>query len=141
MGMCRLPGYPHHRRIDVKVYKPEHFAFALLSFTGSDHFNRSMRYFAKRKGLSLSDKSLCKAVRVKGEKVHVGDAMPCFTEREIFAALGLEYVRPTERNTYENFGDNKYVDSDDEEMSNLVRGFKQENGGQMEEPESDAETP
>jgi hypothetical protein len=32
------------------------FAFALLYFTGSDHFNRSMRLFASKKGYSLSDK-------------------------------------------------------------------------------------
>jgi DNA polymerase lambda len=35
-----------HRRIDIKVYPRDSFGFALLYFTGSDHFNRSMRLFA-----------------------------------------------------------------------------------------------
>ena len=65
MGICRLDSLPH-RRIDVKVYAPQHYACALLYFTGSDHFNRSMRYYAKklgwegnrRQGYSLSDKGI-----------------------------------------------------------------------------------
>lgn len=46
------------------------FGFALLYFTGSDHFNCSMRFFAKMKGLSLSDKGLQPVNRVSGKKVH-----------------------------------------------------------------------
>ncbi|RHY30468.1 hypothetical protein DYB32_004294 [Aphanomyces invadans] len=38
-----------HRRIDLKVYPRNLFGFAQLYFTGSDHFNRSMRAFAKTK--------------------------------------------------------------------------------------------
>jgi DNA polymerase lambda len=40
----------------VQTYPRSMFAFALLYFTGSDHFNRSMRLFASKKGYSLSDK-------------------------------------------------------------------------------------
>ena len=71
MGVIKLPetadsGKRYHRRIDIKVYPPEQYAFALLYFTGSDHFNRSMRYYAKklgwegnrRQGYSLSDKGI-----------------------------------------------------------------------------------
>jgi len=38
-----------HRRLDLKVYPPEEDAYALLYFTGSDHFNRSMRHYAKQR--------------------------------------------------------------------------------------------
>jgi DNA polymerase/3'-5' exonuclease PolX len=37
------------------VYAPEALPFALLYFTGSDYFNRSMRWWAKKKGISLND--------------------------------------------------------------------------------------
>ena len=46
------------------------FAFAVLYFTGSGHFNMSMRAFAKAKGLKLSDKGLFKVNTVNGREVH-----------------------------------------------------------------------
>ena len=49
---------PVHRRIDIKVYETDAFPTALLYFTGSDKFNRSMRLWAKRKGYALQDKGL-----------------------------------------------------------------------------------
>ena len=55
MGICVFQDKLHHR-IDIKYYPRDEFAFALLYFTGSDHFNRSMRLFARRKGIMLSDK-------------------------------------------------------------------------------------
>lgn len=58
-----------HRRIDLKIYPRESFGFALLYFTGSDHFNRSMRLYAQKNGYSLSDHGLARAERVEGEKV------------------------------------------------------------------------
>ena len=54
MGIARLPGGTLHRRIDIKLYPADEFAFALLYFTGSDHFNRSMCWHAKRYGYTLS---------------------------------------------------------------------------------------
>jgi hypothetical protein len=87
MGVCRLPpeanGSGTHRRIDIRMIPRESWACALLYFTGSDHFNRhrptdyfslslslfsgpsnrwslcrSMRLWARRNGLSLSEKDL-----------------------------------------------------------------------------------
>ena len=50
-----------HRRVDIKVYRPEEYPFALLYFTGSGYFNRSMRWWAQTKfGLSLNDKGLAR---------------------------------------------------------------------------------
>jgi hypothetical protein len=58
MGVCKLPNQAKaiHRRIDIKIYPHELLPFAMLYFTGSDHFNRSMRLYAKKRGFSLSDK-------------------------------------------------------------------------------------
>jgi hypothetical protein len=41
MGVCRvLHPHSHHRRIDIKIYPKYLYPFAILYFTGSDHFNR-----------------------------------------------------------------------------------------------------
>lgn len=53
------------------------FAFAVLYFTGSGHFNMSMRSFAKMKGLKLSDKGLCRVNTVNGKEVHKFDSYRC----------------------------------------------------------------
>lgn len=79
------------------------WAWATLYFTGSDHFNRSMRFWAKRNGLSLSDKGLTMAVRNGNDKVSVSRSVYCATEEDIFEHLGLEYVPPHERNCFDYF--------------------------------------
>ncbi|KAH9382979.1 hypothetical protein HPB48_023616 [Haemaphysalis longicornis] len=59
MGVCRLPeAGSKHRRLDIFVVPQEEFACSLLAFTGSAHFNRSMRLLARRKGMSLNDHGL-----------------------------------------------------------------------------------
>ena len=77
------------RRIDIKVYQKNLFPFALLYFTGSAFFNRSMRLFAKHKGFHLSDKEL--SLRKSGVKII------CNEEKDIFEKLGIEYKEPWER--------------------------------------------
>eukprot|EP00698_Gefionella_okellyi_P001644 TRINITY_DN11547_c0_g1_i1.p1 TRINITY_DN11547_c0_g1~~TRINITY_DN11547_c0_g1_i1.p1 ORF type:complete len:771 (+),score=184.38 TRINITY_DN11547_c0_g1_i1:241-2313(+) len=96
MGVCCVPG-SKHRRIDIKMYPFNEYAFALLYFTGSGYFNRSMRLFAEKKGFSLSDKSLTCVIRDRFGVVHAGRTIPCHTERQIFEALGLEYRTPAQR--------------------------------------------
>mmetsp|Transcript_24235 Transcript_24235/g.71155 ORF Transcript_24235/g.71155 Transcript_24235/m.71155 type:complete len:598 (-) Transcript_24235:115-1908(-) len=94
MGIAKLPGRALSdpvRRVDIKVYSQKAFPFAELYFTGSAHFNRSMRLWAKKKGWSLSDKGL---TRSKNDGVK---APPCTSEKDIFEALGLEYRTPEER--------------------------------------------
>jgi len=65
MGVCRLHYDENstgtrreyrHRRIDLKSYPRSYVPFALLYFTGSAHFNRSMRLFCRQKNMTLSDK-------------------------------------------------------------------------------------
>ena len=97
MGVCMLPD-SKARRIDIKVYPKEQYGFALLYFTGSDYFNRSMRLFADKKGFSLSDHGLTPTIKAAGGlKVSKGINIPCQTEEAVFKALGLPYKTPAER--------------------------------------------
>lgn len=115
-GVVALPPCPHRatcpcehdpatgrhfaRRLDLKAYATAPFPFAVLYFTGSGYFNRSMRLYAQKKGFHLSDKELRPVVRDKqgkGDAVVEGPRVPCVTERDIFAALGLPYKTPAER--------------------------------------------
>jgi DNA polymerase/3'-5' exonuclease PolX len=101
-----------YRRIDVKVYNAPQYPFALSAFTGCDHWNRSLRYFARKKGFSLSDKGLT----VKSQHAidylfsvgrfeqamqsSVGNCVPFISdERDIFITLGLSdyFKEPCER--------------------------------------------
>jgi DNA polymerase/3'-5' exonuclease PolX len=102
MGVCKAHGRHTHRRIDIKVYPFEQFAFAVLYFTGSSHLNRSMRSYALKKGWSLSDHGLNEVLRTdtKGKKLAIGPSVHCISEEEIFWALGLEYREPEDRNCY-----------------------------------------
>ncbi|KAH8060759.1 DNA-directed DNA polymerase [Aureococcus anophagefferens] len=86
MGICRLDSLPH-RRIDVKVYAPQHYACALLYFTGSDHFNRSMRWARRRTAAGNTSTTRSRS------------AGPVEFEREedVFAFLELPYKTPPER--------------------------------------------
>ncbi len=54
MGVCQFENEIHHR-IDLKHYPREQYAFALLYFTGSDLFNRTMRLDVQDRGWMLSD--------------------------------------------------------------------------------------
>ena len=96
MGVCKIKEF--QRRIDIKCYPFHQFAFALLHCTGSDHFNRSMRLFAKKKGLSLTDEGLFQVNRVNKEKVWISQSVICHSEKAIFDYLNLEFKRPEERN-------------------------------------------
>lgn len=100
LGVCRLPGPGRrHRRLDIIVVPYSEFACALLYFTGSAHFNRSMRALAKTKGMSLSEHALSTAVvrDTHGLKVGSGRVLPTPTEKDVFRLLGLPYREPAER--------------------------------------------
>lgn len=89
LGICKLPGPGHSaRRIDIKVWPREAFATALLHFTGSADFNRRLRLHAKRHGLKLSDLGL---------RNSQGNLLTFKTERQVFEALGVEWVPPEQR--------------------------------------------
>ena len=109
MGICKPRDT--HRRLDIKVYAPQHYAYAMIYFTGNDYFNRSMRCYAKACGYSLCDKGLRKAARsgvshkdgkYVDNKVAVGRLVVCDTEKDVFDVLGLDYKEPHERNVSDN---------------------------------------
>uniref|UniRef100_A0A8C9KYT2 DNA polymerase n=1 Tax=Panthera tigris altaica TaxID=74533 RepID=A0A8C9KYT2_PANTA len=100
LGVCQLPGPGRrHRRLDIIVVPYSEFACALLYFTGSAHFNRSMRALAKTKSMSLSEHALSTAVvrDSRGRKVGPGRVLPTPTEKDVFRLLGLPYREPAER--------------------------------------------
>jgi len=95
-----------HRRIDIKVYSTAEFPFALLYFTGSKDFTRLMRLYCNRhRSLSLSDKALTPYVSggraakagAPRTKLATGMPIPCASEEDIFRAVGLDYIPPTQR--------------------------------------------
>jgi hypothetical protein len=61
-----------------------------------------MRYYAKKQGWTLSDHGLAQAQRVNGQRIWTGQSIPCSTENQVFEAMGLTYVAPKDRNTYNN---------------------------------------
>jgi DNA polymerase beta len=90
-GMCKLPGYPTFRRIDIMITKPEEYPFAILYFTGSKDFNTLMRQHALDRGLSMNEYSL-KHVSDKSVVDRVFE-----TEKDIFEYLEYAYVEPRKR--------------------------------------------
>eukprot|EP01129_Flabellula_baltica_P000830 TRINITY_DN10776_c0_g1_i1.p1 TRINITY_DN10776_c0_g1~~TRINITY_DN10776_c0_g1_i1.p1 ORF type:complete len:479 (+),score=110.14 TRINITY_DN10776_c0_g1_i1:464-1900(+) len=95
MGVAILPNQPNalHRRIDIKIYPKEEWACALFYFTGSGHFNRSVRLWARKQGMSLSEHALVPRYNDDDK----GDPIPLKNEKDIFIALGLDYKTPQER--------------------------------------------
>ena len=102
-----------YRRIDIKIYDVSVKAFALLAFTGCDYWNRSLRYYARKKGFSLSDKGLRAKLQkgldylraigqhVQAENTKLGGFVPfCEEEIDVFRTLGLmeHYKEPSGRN-------------------------------------------
>ena len=99
LGVCKLlrPG-AKHRRLDIIVVPFEERATAIMYFTGSAHFNRSMRLLAIKMGMSLSEHALVTNVaRHNKEKLNEGSVLPTPTEESVFEHLGLPYRAPQER--------------------------------------------
>ncbi|KAK7483972.1 hypothetical protein BaRGS_00024856 [Batillaria attramentaria] len=99
LGVCKLPGVNRkHRRLDIIVVPYEEYACALVYFTGSAHFNRSLRHLCKKMGMSLNEHALKKGVVRKGaEKIYEGTTVPTPTEESVFTALGVPFRPPEER--------------------------------------------
>ncbi|EKX47186.1 hypothetical protein GUITHDRAFT_52423, partial [Guillardia theta CCMP2712] len=94
MGILRRKGTEGRwRRFDVKSYPIDQVPFALLHMTGSDHFNRSMRLLAKKKGLSLSDHGIYRVTRGGEEEENFSLPFKCTREKDVFDIL-REYLPP-----------------------------------------------
>lgn len=100
LGVCRLPREgSKHRRLDIIVVPFEERSCAIMYFTGSAHFNRSMRLLAIKMGMSLSEHALVtNVVRHNKEKLNEGSVLPTPTEESVFQHLGIPYRLPSERN-------------------------------------------
>lgn len=91
MGVfCSPTVHGKHRRVDIKIYPYSQRAFACLYFTGSAHFNRSMRLWATQKfNLKLTDRGMFDIIT--GKQVHAS------SEREVFEILKIHFKEPPER--------------------------------------------
>jgi DNA polymerase (family 10) len=96
---------------DLRVVSDLEFASALHHFTGSKEHNVALRQRAIAQGKKMSEWGLFEIPpgAKKGAKVRVdekdkpeGKLIPCRTEDELFAALGLQYIPPELR---ENLGE------------------------------------
>ncbi|CAG8761001.1 20031_t:CDS:10, partial [Gigaspora margarita] len=92
-GICKLPGGEKHRRIDLFTVPFNELGAALLSFTGNDIFNRSMRLLARKKKMKLNNHGLYKNISRGrgGDSLTEGTLIAQRTEREIFDALGVPW--------------------------------------------------
>jgi DNA polymerase (family 10) len=72
---------------DLRVVSDEQYPFALHYFTGSKEHNIRMRQRAIDRGLTLNEYALANETK----------SVPCKTEEDIFAALGLAYIPPEMR--------------------------------------------
>ncbi|MBI3621075.1 MAG: DNA polymerase/3'-5' exonuclease PolX [Nitrospirae bacterium] len=77
---------------DLRVVSDTEFPYALHHFTGSKEHNTALRGLAKSLGLKMNEYGL-----FRGEEL-----VPCATEADIFAALGMDEIPPELR---ENLGE------------------------------------
>ena len=91
MGFCKLKKY--NRRIDIRLIPRNMLSSAMLYFTGSGDFNKSMRTFALKKGFTINEYGIYKLKKdgTKGLKIRTKD------EKDIFKVLKVDYVEPEDR--------------------------------------------
>ena len=87
---------------DLRIVSDKQFAYALHHFTGSKEHNVAMRQRAIAQGKKLSEWGLFITPKKKKSDDDDGELIPCRTEEELFAALGLQYIPPELR---ENLGE------------------------------------
>lgn len=89
MGIVHYPNSQwHHFRMDIVFLPDDQWGSGLLYFTGSKGFNVTMRYNAKKTGLTLNQHGLFKKD---------GSRLPVYTEEEIMNALEMTYIEPKYR--------------------------------------------
>jgi DNA polymerase (family 10) len=85
---------------DLRVVNDTEFPYALAYFTGGKEHNIIMRQRAIQRGLRLNEYGLFKS---KEETRDPKLLVPCQSEEEIFAQLGLAYVPPELREDHGEF--------------------------------------
>lgn len=88
---------------DLRVVSDQEFPYALHHFTGSKEHNVAMRQRAIAQGKKMSEWGLFEVgAGKKAGADDEGKLIPCRTEEELFAAVGLQYIPPELR---ENLGE------------------------------------
>lgn len=87
MGIYKIDNSPL-RRIDIRYVPYESFYSAILYFTGSKNFNTKMRQLAIDLGYTLNEYGLYD---------EYGKIIKSQSEKDIFDALGMEYLTPDKR--------------------------------------------
>ncbi len=88
MGPCGLQ--PTFFHLDIVFMPAESWVSGLFAWTGDKNLNIKLRTKATKLGYTLSDYSLYNH--------ETGKPVPLRDDRDIFAALGEKYLKPTERN-------------------------------------------
>ena len=91
MGFCKFKKF--NRRIDIRLISKKSLGSALLYFTGSGEFNKSMRSYALSKQYSINEYGIYKLDK-NGNKAF---RIQCDREEDIFKTLGLDYVETQDR--------------------------------------------
>lgn len=129
MGLCKLQDFQNSskkdnipslaRRIDIKSYPKSCFPFAILHFTGSDIFNRQLRFYAKKRfGLSLTDKGFNIVSTSQSSSLSIANDIKLIlskkyqSEYDIFDSLKINFIPPNERDQAE-----LSIDNNDEEIN------------------------
>jgi DNA polymerase (family 10) len=89
--------------VDLRVVSDKEYPYALHHFTGSKEHNVALRQRAIAQGKKMSEWGLFEiGAGKKASADDEGKLIPCRTEEELFAALGLQYIPPELR---ENLGE------------------------------------
>jgi len=98
-GACCLPGSKIWRRIDLMLVPWAELGAAMITYTGNDIFNRSLRLLASTKGMRLNQRGLYRdVIRDKGrEKLTEGTLLEGRDEKRIFEILGVPWRPPEHR--------------------------------------------
>jgi DNA polymerase (family 10) len=71
-------------QVDLRVVSPEAFGAALQYFTGSKDHNVRVRTIAQQKGIKVNEYGVTREETL----------LPTFTEEDVYAAVGLQYIPP-----------------------------------------------
>ncbi|AZL89273.1 DNA polymerase family X protein [Megavirus baoshan] len=94
MGFCKYKSNPV-RRIDVRFIPYESLPSAMLYFTGPYELNTIMRSSAKKRKMILNEYGLYKV-----DANEIKTPVKIKSEADIFNALGMDYLTPQERETF-----------------------------------------
>jgi len=72
-------------QVDLRMFEPSQFGFAMMYFTGSKEHNIAMRNLALSKKMKLNEYGLFDSS---------GKSIAGRSEEEVFSALGLRFIPP-----------------------------------------------